>query len=98
MDAYQFLSNGEAQPVPFGRSGVVALIHPFKDMGEISGGNPFPVIGHHDFGLLLCFGQCQGHLPCVAVRQDILQQVIENTGISGGSSLVMYSVSGISIS
>src|SRR5699024_3829136 len=32
MDAYQFLSNGEAQPVPFGRSGVVALIHPLKDM------------------------------------------------------------------
>lgn len=49
MDAYQFLSNGEAQPVPFGRSGVVALIHPLKDMGEISGGNPFPVISHYDF-------------------------------------------------
>src|SRR5699024_5646214 len=53
MDAYQFLSNGEAQPVPFGRSGVIALIHPLKDMGEISSGNPFPVISHYDFCLLL---------------------------------------------
>lgn len=73
MDAYQFLSNGEAQPVPFGRSGVVALIHPLKDMGEISGGNPFPVISHYDFCLLLRFGHGQGHLSCAAVRQDILQ-------------------------
>ena len=81
MDAYQFLSNGEAQPVPFGRSGVVALIHPLKDMGEISGGNPFPVISHYDFCLLLRFGHGQGHLSCAAVRQDILQQVIENTCI-----------------
>lgn len=80
MDAYQFLRNGEAQPVPFGRSGVVALIHSFKDMGDVSGGNPFPVIGHHDFCLLLRFGYGQGHLPCVAVRQDILQQVMITSG------------------
>ena len=53
-------------------------------MGDVSGGNPFPVIGHHDFCLLLRFGYGQGHLPCVAVRQDILQQVIENTGVGGG--------------
>ena len=26
----------------------------------------------------------EGHLACNAVRQDILQQVIENTGVGGG--------------
>ena len=59
------------------------MIHPLKDMGEISGGNPFPVISHYDFCLLLRFGHGQGHLSCAAVRQDILQQVIENTGVGG---------------
>ena len=71
---------------------------PFKDMGKIRGGNPFPIIGNNNFCLLLRFGHSEGHLACNAVRQDILQQVIENTGVGGGITLVMYSVSGISIS
>ena len=81
MNAHQLFCNGEAQPVPFGRSGVIALIHPFKDMGEIRGRNSFPIIGNNDFCLLLRFGYSKGHLACGTMRQDILQQIIEN--ISG---------------
>ena len=98
MDAHQFLCNRESQPVPLGSPGMVALIHPFKDMGKIRDGNPFPIIGNNNFCLLLRFGHSEGHLACNAVRQDIVQQVIENTGVGVGSILVIYSVSGISIS
>ena len=55
---------------------MVALIHSVKDMGEIGGGNSFPVIGTHDFLLLLRFDYGQGHLPCVVVRQGFVAVVV----------------------
>ena len=52
-------------------------------MREIRGGNPVAVISNNDFCLLLSFSHGQENFACITVRQDILQQVIENTGVGG---------------
>ena len=64
------------------------MIHPFKDMREIRGGNPVAVISNNDFCLLLSFSHGQLETDTVPAVGDII--IVDKDCISERDSAELW--------